>query len=182
MTATEYVILVDKKNNEIGISEKIAAHQKGLLHRAFSVFLFRKEAHGITCLLQQRAADKYHSSNLWTNACCSHPQIGETVLEAGKRRVMEELGIVVTLKEVGCFQYFASVDHGLSEHELDHVLVGWLTEKVVLVPNPREVQALRWVICAELEQNIVAHPEQFTPWFSQAFQMTLKSLQQKPIT
>src|SRR5207237_2208441 len=119
----DYVILVDEKNQPIGQAEKMQAHRENLLHRAFSVFIVRNESQP-EILLQQRARHKYHSPLLWTNTCCSHPHLGESVIEAGKRRLQEELGISAELKDLGWFQYNAHFDNGLSEHEIDHVLIG----------------------------------------------------------
>src|SRR5689334_15327319 len=124
MTATEQVILVDENDNPIGSAEKLAAHEQGgQRHRAFSVFIFRKRDE-LEVLLQQRASHKYHCPDLWTNTCCSHPQPGETITQAGERRLQEEMGIATPLTWVGKFHYIAHFDNGLSENEIDHVLVG----------------------------------------------------------
>jgi isopentenyl-diphosphate delta-isomerase len=167
MTATEYVILVDEQNNEIGQAEKLAAHQNNLLHRAFSVFIFRKQPQ-LELLIQQRALHKYHSPGLWTNTCCSHPRLGESVIEAGKRRLAEELGVKAELQDLGWFKYNAHFPNGLSEHEIDHVLVGYVAADQAIEANPEEVQAYRWITVEDVEQELAAHPEQFTPWFKQA--------------
>src|SRR5262249_52461597 len=118
MTATEYVILVDEENRQTGLAEKLEAHQKNLLHRAFSAFIFRRNSN-IEVLLQQRALHKYHSPGLWTNTCCSHPRAGESILAAGKRRLQEEMGVTAELADLGWFQYNAHFENGLSEHEID---------------------------------------------------------------
>src|SRR5437763_15816865 len=112
MTATEYIVLVDAQDREIGIAEKLSAHEKNLLHRAFSVFIFRQTP-AFELLLQQRAMNKYHSPGLWTNTCCSHPRSGEEITAAGGRRLQEELGIVTPLKDVGWFHYNAHFPNGL---------------------------------------------------------------------
>ena len=178
MTATEcvkpdYVILVDEQNKQIGLAEKLAAHQQNLLHRAFSVFIFRKTPQ-VEILLQQRALHKYHSPLLWTNTCCSHPRSGESVLDAGLRRLQEELGITAKLKDLGWFQYNAHFDNGLSEHEIDHVLVGEVAPDILVAPNPDEVNAFRWVSVDDLRAEYAAHPEQFTPWMMQALEIAVK--------
>ena len=117
----EYVILVDQNDNKVGLMPKMMAHEKALLHRAFSVFIFNDNNE---LMLQQRALDKYHSPGLWTNTCCSHQRDHESNIEAGKRRLLEEMGFSVELKEVTSFIYKASFDNGLTEHEFDHILVG----------------------------------------------------------
>ncbi len=171
MTATEHVILVDQDDNPVGTALKLPAHEQGLCHRAFSVFIFRgKEKKEI--LLQQRASNKYHSAGLWTNACCSHPRPGEDILEAGQRRLQEEMGIQTQLKWAGKFHYVAHFENGLIENEVDHVLVGWLEEDSFRV-NPEEVQAYRWVDLIDLQRELVEKPEQFTPWFKQALEKAL---------
>jgi isopentenyl-diphosphate delta-isomerase len=171
MGATEYVILVDETDTEIGTTEKIQAHQQGLLHRAFSVFIFSPDHQEI--LLQQRAQHKYHSGGLWSNACCSHPRPHEDILIAGKRRLYEELGIVADLEDLGSFQYTARFNNGLSENEIDHVLAGTLLDLREINPDPNEVQATRWITPAALRQALTNHPEHFTPWLARALELAL---------
>ena len=125
----EKVILVSETDEQLGLMGKMEAHEKGLLHRAFSVFIFNKDGE---LLLQQRALDKYHSPGLWTNTCCSHQREGETNLQAGKRRLLEEMGFSCELKELFSFVYKAPFDNGLTEHELDHVMVGYYDEDPVI--------------------------------------------------
>src|SRR5689334_9028970 len=117
------VILVDEQDNPLGFAEKLTAHQQGLCHRAFSVFVLRKNPEW-EILLQQRAQDKYHSPNLWTNTCCSHPLPGETIQSAAERRLKEECGISLPLTIIGRFHYIAELDNGLTENEVDYVLLG----------------------------------------------------------
>lgn len=166
MAATEQVILVDENDQPIGTTEKIQAHEEGLCHRAFSVFVFRDEF-GSELLLQQRAKEKYHSPNLWTNTCCSHPRPGENTLLAAERRLKEELGISVGLQAIGQFHYIAHFNNGLIENEVDHVLIGTLANQEI-IPNSSEVQACRWVTLTDLKTELGAYPEHFTPWFKQA--------------
>jgi isopentenyl-diphosphate delta-isomerase len=156
----DFVVLVDSQDNEVGIMEKLEAHEKGLLHRAFSIFLFNSKGE---MLLQQRALSKYHSPGLWTNACCSHPAPNETTLEAGKRRLQEELGLSTVLVEAFKFEYRATFDNSLTEHELDHVLVGYTDDFPQL--NPDEAQDYRWVRWADLLSEMALYPEKFTVWF-----------------
>ncbi len=160
----EEVVLVDQHDNPVGTMEKMEAHKKGLLHRAFSVFLFNSEGE---MLLQQRAADKYHSAGLWTNACCSHPRPGETIEAAARRRLIEEMGISAAVQPLFQFVYEASFDNGLREHEYDHVLVGTINGAVPF--NPDEVAAVQYASMNELQARLHREPDQFTAWFRLAF-------------
>jgi isopentenyl-diphosphate delta-isomerase len=156
----EFVVLVNPKDEVLGLMEKQQAHINGLLHRAFSVFLFNENGE---MLLQKRAAEKYHSPHQWTNAVCSHPRIEETYLEAAKRRLNEELGIDAELSEKFHFIYKADVGGGLWEHELDHVFTGTYHSKFNL--NKDEVEEVRYISLENLDKEISEHPEQFTEWF-----------------
>ena len=156
----EYVVLVDSDNNEIGTMEKQEAHQRSLLHRAFSVFIFNPKGE---LMLQQRALDKYHSGGLWTNTCCSHPRAGETTLDAAHRRLMEEMGFDCELTEKFSFIYQTPFDNGLSEHELDFVFTG-VFEGMPKI-NPAEVASYRWITLDALQKERQESPEQFTSWF-----------------
>lgn len=167
------VILVDEQDQEIGSAEKMLAHQEGLLHRAFSVFVFYQPKQGEPLLLlQQRHADKYHCGGLWTNTCCSHPAPGETVLQAATRRLQEEMGIQTELKEMGGFHYKITFDNGLTENEMDHVLIGFINHQEVPF-NPTEVQAVRFVKISELLIELLENPKQFTPWFPPALEVAI---------
>ena len=172
MTATEYVILVDEQDREIGLAEKLLAHQNNQLHRAFSVFIFRKKDKQ-ELLLQQRALDKYHSQGLWTNTCCSHPRAGELIITAGERRLKEELNMITDLHDIGWFHYNVHFDNGLSENEIDHVLVGTVPYHTAINPNPDEIHACRWVTLDDLQQELYQHPERFTPWLTLALEIVL---------
>lgn len=163
-TTHDQVILVDSFDNEIGVTDKLQAHRDGLLHRAISVFV----RHGSQILLQQRAAHKYHSANLWSNTCCSHPRPGENTLAAAKRRLREEMGIECELTHCGSFIYRSDYDNGLTEHELDHVFAGELDASDAYTPNPDEAQAAKWVELAELQQDLAAHPERYSSWLEPA--------------
>ena len=160
----EQVILVNEKDQPIGLMGKMEAHEKGLLHRAFSVFVFNSKQE---VLLQQRAACKYHSPNLWTNTCCSHPRAGETNQQAGERRLQEEMGLQVPLQEVFSFIYKAPFDNGLTEHEYDHVLVGYSDAQPQI--NPEEVASWKWLSLEAIKENILQAPEQYTAWFKIIF-------------
>lgn len=165
--AEEQVILVDADDREVGVLGKLAAHENGgVRHRAFSVFIVDPQGRW---LLQRRAAGKYHFPGLWTNACCSHPRPGEDTAAAAHRRLREELGFDCPLTERFQFEYKAtSAAEGLTEHELDHVFTGVHGGEVK--PNPEEVGETRWVQVAELERELQAWPEAFTPWFKLALE------------
>ena len=160
----EQVILVNERDEPIGLMGKMEAHEKGLLHRAFSVFIFNSKQE---VLLQQRASCKYHSPNLWTNTCCSHPRAGETNLQAGERRLQEEMGMQVPLEEVFSFIYKAPFDNGLTEHELDHILIGYYNNSPII--NPDEVSSWRWESPKNIKADITKHPHQYTEWFKIIF-------------
>lgn len=174
MTATEHVILVDENDHPTGTAEKLAAHQQSLRHRAFSVFIYRKQPK-LELLLQQRADNKYHSAGLWTNTCCSHPRPDEDILEAGQRRLLEEMGIRATLSSLGWFHYIAHFSNGLTENEIDHVLIGGMSQEE-FVPNKDEVQAYRWVSLTDLKGEMGRWPERFTPWLGQVVEMIDENL------
>jgi len=175
----EQVILVDQHDNELGLEEKIRAHSLGLLHRAFSVFVFRQQDGHLELLLQQRNADKYHCGNLWTNTCCSHPRTGETVVAAAQRRLQEEMGLQLSLLLTGNFIYRAEFSNGLVEHEFDHVLIGMYDGSAINF-NPEEVQAYRWVTLDQLALELANSPQSFTPWLQKALVIVQQNLQLLP--
>lgn len=160
----EKVILVNENDEQIGLMPKIEAHEKALLHRAFSVFIFNDKNE---LMLQQRGLDKYHSPGLWTNTCCSHQRDGESNIQAGKRRLQEEMGFVVDLTETISFMYKAPFDNGLTEHEYDHVLLGNYNDDPVI--NPDEVASWKWMPLEEVRADIAARPEIYTEWFKVIF-------------
>ena len=165
------VILVDQADRPVGRMEKQEAHRKGLLHRAFSVFLLD----GSKLLIQRRALDKYHCGGLWSNTCCSHPAPGEPVLSAAERRLDEELGIKnARLRELDTFLYRAAFPNGLAEHELDHVLLGEYSGPVK--PDPMEIAQVRWIDLEELQRDLQAFPQWYTPWFPPALTLVLRHL------
>lgn len=166
----ERLILVDEADNEIGSEEKLAAHEQALRHRAFSVFVFRKEADEWQLLLQQRQFSKYHCGGLWTNSCCGHPRPGETTVAAGERRLSEEFGFTLSLREEGVFHYVAEFENGLVENEVDHVLIGFYSGEVIN-PHPDEIAEYRWQSVDALEQLFSKQENDFTPWFWQAYQI-----------
>lgn len=154
------VVLVDEQDREIGMIDKLEAHQKGLLHRAFSVLVFNSQG---SLLLQKRASHKYHTPGLWTNTCCSHPQPGEPVEIAAARRLMEEMGISCELKRIYSFTYKATFENGLIEHELDHVFVG-VSDDIPQI-NKDEVEDFRYSSIEDVTADIHTSPEAYTYWF-----------------
>ena len=169
----EKVILVNEKDEQIGLMPKMEAHQRALLHRAFSVFIFNDNDE---LMLQQRALTKYHSPGLWTNTCCSHQREGESNVEAGKRRLQEEMGFSTKLKDTVSFIYKAPFDNGLTEHEFDHILVGKYNEDPVL--NPEEAAAFKWLTLEEVKRDMEKNPAIYTAWFKIIFDKYYQSIQQ----
>ena len=167
----ENVVLVDPEDRPLGTMEKMEAHRQGVLHRAFSVFVFNSKG---DLLLHRRAKEKYHSGGLWTNTCCSHPRPDETVVEAAQRRLVEEMGMRCQLEPKFSFVYRADLDHGMIEHELDHVLIGY--SDVPPEPNPKEVCETRYMPVREVEADIAAHPDRYTAWFKICFPEVLSIL------
>ena len=166
----EMVILVDKHDNQLGLMEKIEAHKKAVLHRAFSVFILNDNNE---LLIQQRALSKYHSPALWTNTCCSHPRDGESVLDAGARRLKEEMGFETKLDSLLSFVYRAKFDNGLTEHEFDHVLFGYYNDDPSI--NKLEVMDWKWVNLDFLKNDIIASSELYTIWFKIIFEKFYKN-------
>ena len=170
----EYVILVDQHDREIGTEEKIRAHERGVLHRAFSVFVIRQGKNGWETLLQQRHNDKYHCAELWTNSVCSHPRQDEILKEAAERRLQEELGLSLSLQHIGEFTYRAELKNGLIEHEYDHVFVGEYQNQA-LAPHPKEIMDTRWISIEALLADLEANPKTYTPWLKQALQILISA-------
>lgn len=161
----EQVILVNELDEQVGLMPKMEAHEKALLHRAFSVFVFNEKG---ALLLQQRAANKYHSPLLWANTCCSHQRDGETSIGAGERRLQEEMGFDCELKEVFSFIYKAPFDNGLTEHELDHVMIGSYDKDPEI--NKEEVASFKWMTVEEVKKDMEDQPEIYTVWFQIIFE------------
>ena len=155
-----HVILVNEFDEEIGTMEKLEAHQKGLLHRAFSIFLFNDKNE---LLLQKRANGKYHSEGLWTNTCCSHPSPGESIVFAANRRLKEEMGLSCDLMSIFSFIYNVELENGLYEHELDHVVIGFGNDNPVI--NPLEASMFCWKSMDEIIKDIDDNPMNYTSWF-----------------
>lgn len=158
------VILVNELDEVIGAMEKMQAHTDGLLHRAFSVFIFNTKGE---MLLHQRALKKYHSGGLWTNACCSHPMPGEDIATAAHRRLLEEMGFDTIIKEVFTFTYIASFSNGLIENEYDHVFTGIYNGN--MYPEENEVKDYCFMCMDDIRDSLLSHPQKFTEWFKIAF-------------
>lgn len=161
----EQVILVNEQDEVLGTMPKMEAHEKARLHRAFSVFVLNDKGE---TMLQQRAAHKYHSPGLWTNTCCSHQRVGETNIQAGKRRLEEEMGFQTDLQDLFSFIYKAPFDNGLTEHELDHVLLGYFEGEPNI--NPDEVADWKWMGLEEIRQDLDENPGAYTEWFKIIFE------------
>jgi isopentenyl-diphosphate Delta-isomerase len=159
-----YVILVDNNDNQVGIMEKMEAHRKALLHRAISVFIINSKGEW---MLQKRAADKYHSSGLWTNTCCTHPAPGETDMESANRRLDEEMGLKCELKKLFSFIYKEKLDNELTEHEYDHVFLGISDSNPVI--NTDEVVEWKCISFEDLHDDIMLNPENYTYWFKKIY-------------
>lgn len=155
----EHVILVDGEDVPKGQMGKMEAHEKGLLHRAFSIFIFNSKRE---LLLQQRALSKYHSGGLWTNTCCSHPRLGESNIHAARRRLKEEMGMDCNISYLFKFTYRAEFENGLTEHEVDHIFFGMTDELPVI--NPDEVESYKYMDLESLERDININPGAYTPW------------------
>lgn len=160
MTTNDCVILVDEQDREIGVMEKLQAHQEGKLHRAFSVFIFN-DANEL--LLQQRATSKYHSGGLWANTCCSHPRPNETVIEAAHRRLQEEMGMTCDLEIKTSFVYKTPFDNGLTEHEFDYIVIGKSNKHPNI--NILEVESYKWLALDEVKRDVLGNPTLYTSWF-----------------
>lgn len=170
----EKVILVDESDNQLGLMEKMEAHEKGLLHRAFSVFVLDKNG---DLLLQQRAKSKYHSGGLWTNTCCSHPRDGETTIAAAHRRLEEEMGFDCEIEKMFHFIYRAELDQGLTEHELDHLFVGYSDVDPNI--NPDEVESWKRMPIEAVEEDIKANPQEYTEWFKIIYDRFLQEVRSR---
>lgn len=170
----EEVILVDQNDREVGVMEKLEAHQKGLLHRAFSIFIFNSKGE---LLLQQRALDKYHSAGLWSNTCCSHPYPNESTGEAAKRRLQEEMGMTTPLESIFSFTYKAFFDNGLIENEFDYVYFG-RTDDLPIV-NATEVNDYKYVLVEDLLLDMDANPKKYTEWLKDCIRKVLEHSSEK---
>ena len=164
------VILVDAKDNKIGVEEKLKVHIEGQLHRAFSIFVFNSKKE---MLLQKRAKIKYHSPGLWSNTCCSHPRPNKNILDEAKRKLKEEMGVSCDLKEIFSFVYKANFGD-LTEYEYDHVFLGKFDEDPRL--NKKEAEDWKWINFKELKKDVKENPEKYTYWFKLILDKVLKAI------
>jgi isopentenyl-diphosphate delta-isomerase len=169
---TKKIILVDKKDREIGTVSKLKAHKEGKLHRAFSIFIFNRKKE---LLLQKRSSKKYHSGGLWTNTCCSHPRSGELTESAVHRRLQEEMGFDCRLSEIFSFIYKVKLSDKLTEHEFDHVFIGTFNWKPVV--NVKEVEDFKWVSFEFLKNDIRKNPMAYSYWFKKCYKRVFEKLQ-----
>jgi isopentenyl-diphosphate delta-isomerase len=169
--AEEKVVLVNERDEMIGVENKTQAHLLGALHRAFSVFILNADGQ---LLLQKRAQTKYHSKGLWSNTCCGHPRPGESIERASQRRLWEEMGFDSDLRKLFDFIYRANVDEGLIEYEYDHILLGWFDGTPQ--PDPNEIAEWKWADLRTLSADIEAHPESYTYWFRISFNRFLREI------
>ncbi len=174
MTDRAKVVLVDKNDQVLAEMDKVKAHQQGLLHRAFSIFIFNSEG---KLLLQQRAQSKYHGGGLWTNTCCSHPQLGENVMDSAKERLLMEMGLKCDLIFSHTFIYKVNVENDLIEHELDHVFIGFQDTHPLI--NKAEVQAYKWLSIEDIMEDLYQHPDKYTYWFKLAFPQVVRDLRKQ---
>lgn len=169
------VVLITPDDAVLGVIDKETAHHYAMLHRAFSVFIYRMHEGELELLIQQRNLNKYHCGGLWTNTCCSHPMLSESIKEAGERRLYEELGFQVPLEVVGRFHYVAALDNDFFENELDYVVQGELKADIPIPFNTEEIAAIQWISLSKLRQWLINSPEEWTPWFEKALAVFLNA-------
>ncbi len=174
------IILVDKNDHQVGLANKMSVHEKGLLHRAFSIFVFRDTNNFLEILLQKRSSKKYHCANLWTNTCCSHARPGEDIILTAEKRLQEEFGFTLNLYEVGYFSYCARLENNLIENEYDHVFIGKYTDENIK-SDPEEINKFEWVSIESLLQNLNNNPRKYTPWLKQALDIALQKRYLEPL-
>lgn len=158
---SDMINLVNTSGERFGPIEKLEAHEKGLLHEAFSIFIFNKK-HEL--LLQRRALEKYHSGGLWTNTCCSHARVGEDIDDAIHRRLVEEMSFDTDMHQIGNFIYKVDLDHGLIEHEYDYLFIGNIDDNIEIKPNPEEVCEYKWMSLEDLKKDVIENPNKYTEW------------------
>lgn len=171
---TNKIVLVDKKDKKIGEDYKIKVHKEGKLHRAFSIFIFNSKGE---TLLQKRSFKKYHSGGLWSNACCSHPNLKENIVSSARKRLKEEMGFNCKLKEIFSFIYKAKLNKKFIEHEFDHVLIGKFNGKPKI--NTNEVEDFKWVNYKFLIDDVKKHPQNYTYWFKKCYKKVIKKFNKK---
>ncbi|WP_171005762.1 NUDIX domain-containing protein [Candidatus Rhabdochlamydia sp. T3358] len=173
--SAQFILRVNQLDQPLGLIEKYEAHRNGILHRAFSVFLFRRLNSSLQLLLHQRTQEKYHSGGLWTNTCCSHAKKATPLENQAKNRLKIEMGFSCKLYHAGLFYYKENVGNEMIEHEIDHVFVGLHNPRFIR-PNPQEVQNYKWIDVEALQSLSQEEQKKFTAWFFQAFELALKSI------
>lgn len=163
MPSEEQIVLVDEYDAQVGVLGKMETHKKGLLHRAFSIFIHNENGE---LLLQRRAPGKYHSGGLWTNTCCGHPRDGEKLTAAAHRRLTEEMGFDCPLTELFVFTYHAFLNKGLIENEIDHVFIGVFNGEPVV--NLQEASDWKWTSKNNIKDDVLKNPDRYTYWFKAA--------------
>lgn len=176
----QHVLLVDDQDRVIDKADKLIAHQQGLLHRAFSIFIlgYLPESSDVYVLLQRRAMSKYHSAGLWSNACCSHPTQTDDIIEAAQTRLAYEMGMLdIDLQPIGSFTYQCQVKGDLIENEIDHVLISKVNIlDVTIAHNLLEVSAYQWIKLEELYRTLITDPDSYTPWLGYLYEHCEKHL------
>ena len=172
MPTEDQIILVDTNDAQVGTMGKLETHEKGLLHRAFSIFVKNEKGE---ILLQKRALGKYHSGGLWTNTCCGHPRDGEELASAAHRRLKEEMGFDCPLTEISTLIYDVGLDRGLRENEFLHIFVG--RHNTAPVANPEEASGWRWATLGDIVSDVATHPDTYTYWF----RVILKKMEENSI-
>lgn len=171
----KFILEVDTSDTPVGLIEKKEAHVKGILHRAFSIFIFRKVGSSYQLLIQQRAFGKYHSGGLWTNTCCSHADPNVAVEKTAEIRLQTEMGFTCPLSYLGSFYYKADVGNGMTEHEIDHVFAAFC-DPIDIHPDPEEAHSFKWIDIDLLQKLLISKPREFTAWFPEAFKISLQFL------
>ncbi|WP_394151240.1 isopentenyl-diphosphate Delta-isomerase [Vibrio maritimus] len=176
----DLVVVVDKFGNPIGTEDKLDAHRMGFRHLAFSVMIYRYNDGQLEFLMQKRAANKYHSGGLWSNTCCSHPRPDEKILAASTRRLDEELGIrdSLVLEDIGTISYRTKFDNGLTENELDHIVIAE-SNTVELDVNDKEAEACEWQSKQTIAEHLAETPQAYTAWFKLVFDKVNQHLAEK---
>ena len=166
------VLIVDENDRIIAEAEKLSAHRQGLLHRAFSIFIFNQK---LELLLQQRSHNKYHCPGIWANTCCSHAVKDESIVDTAKKRLQFEMGFSLDLEYAGVFKYYAELDHGMKEHEIDHVFIA-IENQITVQPNPDEVAQYKWLSLDALSQELATNSTKYSPWLPEALAIATQKL------
>ena len=162
MKRADLIEVIDLNKKVIAVKSKLEVHENGLFHKAFSVIIVNDNNE---MLLQKRAATKYHFAGKWSNACCGHPYPKENILEAANRRVYEEIGIRLEIKELFSLSYSCfDNESGMHENEFDTVFIGKYNKSVTDF-NKNEISKIIWVHKHLLQKEYKINTLNFTPWF-----------------